>query len=135
MLAGELLGGLALEQGVEVDAFVAGQDVGAMRWSEPLAAIRAACPDVPLTVWCNEDLPLVWPDVLRAVAGVGTELAGEDAILRQIMSPAGFARLEGFPETGKWFERITEREGFQASLPRPESSLIYEQDFYEAWDG
>ena len=46
-----------------------------------------------------------------------------------------FARLEDFPETGKWFERITEREGFQASLPRAESSLIYEQDFYEVWDG
>ncbi|NHQ72918.1 glutathione S-transferase family protein [Roseovarius gahaiensis] len=46
-----------------------------------------------------------------------------------------FARLDGHPETQKWYERITEREGFKAVLPGPDAGLIYEQDFYEAWDG
>jgi glutathione S-transferase len=46
-----------------------------------------------------------------------------------------FARLEGFPEVAAWYARITERETFKKSLPRAESSLIYEQDFYEVWDG
>lgn len=46
-----------------------------------------------------------------------------------------FARLDGHPETQKWYERITEREGFKAALPGPDAGLIYEQDFYEAWDG
>lgn len=46
-----------------------------------------------------------------------------------------FARLEGYPETQKWYERITEREGFKAALPGPDTGVIYEQDFYEAWDG
>ncbi|WGH77925.1 hypothetical protein [Jannaschia ovalis] len=78
----------------DFESFIAGQDLAALCWSEPIEAIRAACPDVPLTVWCNEDLPLIWPDLLRAVAGVSGELKGEDAILRQIMTPAGFARLE-----------------------------------------
>ena len=46
-----------------------------------------------------------------------------------------FARLEGFSEVQAWYERITERESFAKALPGPESGLIYEQDFYEAWDG
>jgi len=46
-----------------------------------------------------------------------------------------FARLEGFPELQAWYERITERDSFAKSLPGPESALIYEQEFYEAWDG
>mgnify|MGYP003670590229 CR=1 FL=1 len=58
--------------------------------------LRAACPDVPLTIWCNEDLPLIWPDVLRIISGVEAEMTGEDAILRQIMTPGGFTRLKGY---------------------------------------
>ena len=45
-----------------------------------------------------------------------------------------FARLEGFPEVQAWYARITERETFAKSLPGSESGVIYEQDFYEAWD-
>ena len=46
-----------------------------------------------------------------------------------------FARLDGFPETEKWYGRITARAAFQASLPAPGGMRIYGQDFYEAWDG
>ena len=77
-------------------AFLAGHDLANITWSEPVAAIRAACPEVPLTIWCNEDLPLVWPDVLRAVAGVEEALAGEDAVLSQIMTREGFRRLRSY---------------------------------------
>lgn len=46
-----------------------------------------------------------------------------------------FARIEEFPELSAWYERITARPGFQASLPGPASGGIYEREFYEAWDG
>ena len=46
-----------------------------------------------------------------------------------------FARLEGFPEVQAWYARITGRESFAKALPGPDSGLIYERDFYEAWDG
>ncbi len=45
-----------------------------------------------------------------------------------------FARTDGHPELEKWYERITDRDGFRASLPDPESALIYTQDFYPPWD-
>lgn len=46
-----------------------------------------------------------------------------------------FARIEEFPELSAWYERITARPGFQASLPGSASGGIYEREFYEAWDG
>lgn len=46
-----------------------------------------------------------------------------------------FTRIEDFPELSAWYGRITAREGFRAALPGPESRLLYERDFYEAWDG
>lgn len=45
-----------------------------------------------------------------------------------------FAHTDGFPELEKWYARITEREGFQKSLPA-EGTGPYTQDFYEAWNG
>jgi glutathione S-transferase len=45
-----------------------------------------------------------------------------------------FASLDGFVETSKWYDRITDREGFRAALPGPDSALIYGRPFYEAPD-
>ena len=76
--------------------FLEGQDLARMRWTDPVAAIRAACPDVPLTVWCTEDLALIWPEVLRRLAGTDGPLQGEDAILAEIMTEGGFRRLQAY---------------------------------------
>jgi glutathione S-transferase len=45
-----------------------------------------------------------------------------------------FASLDDHPETAFWFDRITERESFKASLPESDSG-IYDKDFYPAWEG
>ena len=97
----------------DFDAFIAGHDIEAMRWSAVIDRIRGACPDVPLTIWCNEDLPLIWPDLLRDMAGVDAEMKGEDAILRQIMTRAGFQRLTDYlrdnpaPDLKTWRKVVT----------------------------
>lgn len=43
-----------------------------------------------------------------------------------------FARIDGFPETAAWYERITDRPAFRAALPGGKERL-YARDFYEAW--
>jgi len=67
----------------------------AMRWSRTVAEIRAACPDCPLTVWCHEDSPLLWGEIMRAVAGVPEEagMHGGFDLLREIISPEGMKKL------------------------------------------
>ena len=45
-----------------------------------------------------------------------------------------FAALDQYPETAKWYARITERPAFEASLPEGGGGL-YTQDFYPAWEG
>jgi len=44
-----------------------------------------------------------------------------------------FAGFEGHTETALWYDRITERAGFQASLPDGGGGL-YDQEFYPAWE-
>lgn len=63
-----------------------------------VAGIREALPDLPMTIWCDEDTPLIWPGVLRGVAGCtpDTELEGEGELLAAIMSPEDTARLSEY---------------------------------------
>ncbi len=49
-------------------------DPMALRWSQTLIDITEAVPGVPLTVWADEDTPLLWPEILRAVSGHAPEL-------------------------------------------------------------
>jgi glutathione S-transferase len=44
-----------------------------------------------------------------------------------------FARTDAYAALMNWYDRITERPSFIASLP-PEDGRLYTQDFYEAWD-
>ena len=43
-----------------------------------------------------------------------------------------FAKIDAFPELSAWYERISERASFQASLPQGEQR-IYEQEYYAPW--
>lgn len=67
----------------------------AVAWSEMLRRLTETHPDSPVTVWCNEDTPLIWGEILQRMAGVDAAVAleGKDLLAEQIMQPAGFRRM------------------------------------------
>jgi hypothetical protein len=75
-----------------------GADPFAVRWSSVVAAMRAAEPSVPLTIWCNEDSALVWGEVLAALAGVAPDAAllGRHDLALALMLPEGAQRFESY---------------------------------------
>ena len=85
----------------QIDQFLHGMDPREMRWSEVVAKIRAAAPDVPLTVWCNEDAPLLWSQLVREVSGVDplTPIVGGFDLLSAIMQPEGMKRFLSYLKT------------------------------------
>ena len=78
--------------------FLAGANPLELRWSDVVERILAANPDAPLTIWCDEDTPLIWPEVLRAVAGLPEDcvLVGEDDLLTSLMSGEGHSRMSNY---------------------------------------
>ena len=60
--------------------------------------------------------------------------AADIAVGQAVWLGRHFAKLDDFPETGKWMERLTESPAFEASLPEPGTGL-YTRDFYPAWEG
>ena len=61
--------------------------------------------------------------------------AADIAVGQAVYMARHFATLDGFPETAAWYRRLAARPAFQASLPPPGSELLYQREFYEAWDG
>ena len=80
------------------DEFMDGVEVETLRWSVLIEALRDANPGVPITVWCDEDTPLLWPEVLQAVSGHSDAitLTDTDDLLAAIMSADGMQRMTGY---------------------------------------
>lgn len=76
--------------------YIAGVDPDALVWSDVIHDIREHNPGVPITVWCNEDTPLIWPEVLHDIIGLDQQIymrGGYDVLIK-IMAKEGVKRLK-----------------------------------------
>jgi hypothetical protein len=76
-------------------AFMGGIEPTAILWSDVVTLIKQTLPDVSLTLWCNEDTPLIWAEIMRRLTGtpVSQSLKGEFDLLMTIMSAEGMGRF------------------------------------------
>lgn len=104
----------------DYDKFMHGANPHDMRWSRVIADIQENNPGCPITVWCNEDTPLIWPTILRELSGADADmkLDGELDVLRQIMTEDGFARMEKYLATHEPPNEIQRRRVFAAFLDK-----------------
>jgi len=67
-------------------------------WSEVVADITVANPNARLIVWCHEDTPFIWSEIIREITGhdVFAEIDGEFDMLERIITPEGMSRLTDF---------------------------------------
>jgi len=86
------------QSGRSYEEFMDGVEVDSLRWSTLIGALRDANPHVPITVWCDEDTPLLWPEVLKAVSGHSDAitLTDTDDLIASIMSADGMQRMTSY---------------------------------------
>lgn len=67
-----------------------------LRWSDVIHRMREAAPSIPLIIWCDEDTPVIWQDVLRALAGADAAFspAGRDDLLEDILPKPALDTLQ-----------------------------------------
>ncbi len=76
-----------------------------VQWSDVIRRIKRAAPHTPLYVWCNEDTPLIWEDLIRLFAGISDDvpISGQFDVLANIISPVGMqalnAQMKGIAQT------------------------------------
>jgi hypothetical protein len=83
------------------EGFLEGTDIFSLRWSQTLQSILDVNPGVPLTVWCDEDTPLIWPEVLQIITqhDPATTLEDTDLLLASLMTTEGMSRLRAYLES------------------------------------
>lgn len=88
----------AMANKVSLETILNGSDPGTLRWSHLVRRLRDAEPDVPVTVWSNEDSPLIFGQIVRTIAGlpINAKIKGAFDILSDIMSPEGMRRFRAY---------------------------------------
>lgn len=135
-------------------AFMNGTDILDIHWSDVILAIQESNPGCQLTVWCNEDTPLIWPEIIREISGYDSakNLRGGFDVLATIMKKEGMRRMRAYlrnspPQTENQRRRILAafldkyliEEAVEEELDVPgwtdelvaRLTQIYEDDLYE----
>lgn len=91
-----------------------------IRWSDTLAEIRRAAPNISITVWCHEDTPLLWAQIIRELAGLehGTKIIGGFDLLTHIMAPEGMKRFRKYLKAHPVMTEIQKRRVISAFLDK-----------------
>jgi len=84
-----------------LDAFLKGFHPTQIRWSDVVRRVRFAAPHCRLTVWCNEDTPLIWAELIRTMSGIApsAKITGGYDLLAAIMSSEGMNRFLNYMRT------------------------------------
>ncbi|MAM61524.1 hypothetical protein [Maritimibacter sp. UBA3975] len=91
-----------------------------MVWSDVIRDIREENPDCPVTIWCNEDTPLIWPEVMHEITAIDMRILfkGGLDILAQIMKREGVKRLRAYMAENQPTSEIQRRRVLSAFLDK-----------------
>lgn len=66
-----------------------------LRWRDAIHRLRSAVPGCRMVIWCHEDVPLIWPEVVRLVGHMPQDvpLSGGLLYMHELMGDAGISRL------------------------------------------
>ena len=119
-----------------IGTYLGGTDPREMRWSEMISRMRTAAPDIPITIWCNEDTPLIWGQLLREMASLEPTVNIEDehVLLREIMTKPGVERFEQYLASHPDMTEIQKRRVIVAFLDKfAEEDAIEEELDLPGW--
>lgn len=110
----------AASAGMSLDQVLKGTDPGTLRWSDMVRRIRAIAPDMGLTVWCSEDSPLIYGEIIRAMAGLpeGHKIRGAFDLLGEIMTREGMQRFRAYFAANPTMSEPQKRKAMMAFLAK-----------------
>lgn len=100
--------------------FMGGVDPRLVRWSDLLTRMRQAVPEVSITVWCNEDSPMIWAQIIREIAALdhGQKIIGGFDLLSDIISKEGMTRFRAYLKKKPDISEMQKRQVIAAFLEK-----------------
>lgn len=82
--------------GGDYDVLLQGNSPLRLRWREAIQRLIRAMPGRRIVIWCHEDVPLIWPEILRLAGALppGAPLTGGFSYIQELVSPEGFTELQ-----------------------------------------
>lgn len=67
-----------------------------LRWRDAIRKLIAALPGRRIVIWCHEDVPLIWPEILRLIADLPEDvpLAGGLLYIEEVLGADGIQKLQ-----------------------------------------
>jgi hypothetical protein len=86
---------LAKQRGRSYEDLMGDLDPQDLFWSETITEIVRQNPASKVHVWCDEDTPLIWPEILKTVSDHPDDLSldGRDELLSSLLTPEGITGL------------------------------------------
>ncbi|MGP6089656.1 hypothetical protein [Antarctobacter jejuensis] len=123
---------------VDFSEFMAGVDPMQFRWSDLIRRIRTDVPEVPVTIWCNEDTPFLWGQIIREMGGIALsrKIIGAFDLYSQIISREGMQRFRAFLKENPTITEGQKRRVMMAFLDKYGLEEEIEQELdLDGWDG
>ncbi|WP_425074459.1 hypothetical protein [Sagittula sp. S175] len=121
----------------EFGAFMNGVDPMHLRWSDLVRRIRDTLPHVPITLWCNEDTPIIWGEIIREMAGIEMtrKISGAFDLFSQIIDKEGMKRFRAFLAENPTINEMQKRRVMAAFLDKYAMDEEIEEDVdLPGWD-
>lgn len=121
----------------DFSSFMNGVDPMHLRWSDLIRRIRDTLPNVPLTLWCNEDTPMIWGQLIREMAGIEMtrKITGAFDLFNEIIDREGMKRFRAFLNENPEINERQKRRVMAAFLDKYAlDEVIEEQVDLPGWD-
>ncbi len=105
-------------------------DPRALSWVGVVEGLRAANPEAEILVWCDEDTPLLWPEILRELAALDPTdpVEGSHDLARRLLGDEGNARYARFLERWPPADEYSRRRALAAHLAKYATDEALEQE-------
>ncbi len=82
-------------EGKQYDTVLGDIDPLQLRWNEAVQRLVQAAQGRRVVIWCNEDAPILWPELVRRIGGIQEEvrILGSFSMASKLMRPEGTAWL------------------------------------------
>lgn len=118
--------------------FMGGVDPMRFRWSDLIRRIKGVQPDLPIVLWCNEDTPFLWGQIIRELAGIelSRKITGAFDLYSQIISREGMQRFRAFLKENPTITESQKRCVMMAFLDKYALEEAMEEELdLDGWDG
>ena len=109
----------------------------ALRWSDLLKSKCERFPALPVIIWCTEDTPFIWGQLMRLFGGFSPPkpMVGSYSLIESILSEEGFTRFQAYLEKHSEMNERQKRKVMFAFTERFGRADVLEQDVnLSGWD-